>query len=336
MYKFRNDYSEIAHDSVLDALIKAKEEQNIGYGLDHHSANAAKMIKDIFKCPSVDVHFLVGGTQTNMTFISYCLKDYEAVIACKSAHINVHETGSIEATGHKVYTLDGRDGKLYPEDVLKAVSYHSDEHMVKPRLVYISNSTETGTIYKKQELIDLYKVCKENDLLLFIDGARLACALECSENDLEKEDIAKYADAFYLGGTKNGLMFGEALVIVNKDLQIDFRYQIKNKGAMLAKGSVTGIQFEAILKDNLYFEIARNANKMANLLYKYLLDLGYEVDKVYTNQLFVTVNNSLAQKLIDNFGCELWRDLDDRKTIRFVTSFKTKEEDIKALYEFLK
>ncbi|MBO7536576.1 MAG: aminotransferase class V-fold PLP-dependent enzyme, partial [Bacilli bacterium] len=311
MHKFRNDYCEIAHDVVLKALIDNKDYQFTGYGLDEHSQNAAKLIKDLFKAPSADVHFLVGGTQTNLTFISYVLKDYEAVVAVKSGHINVHETGAIEATGHKVYTVDGVDGKLTTSELEKAVKYHCDEHMVKPKLAYISNSTEIGTIYQKEELTSLYNKCHELGLYLFIDGARLACALTSDANDLALDDIAKNCDAFYLGGTKNGLMFGEALVIVNKELQADFRYQIKNKGAMLAKGFISGIQFEAILKDNLYFKIAKNANDTAKLLYEKLISLNLEVDPVYTNQLFVTIKKDLAYKLIEAFGCELWKDLGD-------------------------
>ena len=336
MHKFRNDYCEIAHDAVLKALIDNKDYQFTGYGLDEHSQNAAKLIKDLFKAPSADVHFLVGGTQTNLAFISYVLKDYEAVVAVKSGHINVHETGAIEATGHKVYTVEAIDGKLTVSELEKAVKYHCDEHMVKPKLAYISNSTEIGTIYKKEELVALYNKCHELGLYLFIDGARLACALTSDANDLEVDDIAKYSDAFYLGGTKNGLMFGEALVIVNKDLQADFRYQIKNKGAMLAKGFICGIQFEAILKDNLYFKIAKNANDTAKLLYEKLISLNLEVDPVYTNQLFVKLKKDLAYKLIEAFGCELWKDLGDKLVIRFVTSFNSRVEDIEEVYDYLK
>lgn len=335
MHKFRNDYCEIAHDVVLKALIDNKDYQFSGYGLDEHSQNAAKLIKDLFKAPSADVHFLVGGTQTNLTFISYVLKDYEAVVAVKSGHINVHETGAIEATGHKVYTVESIDGKLTVSELEKAVKYHCDEHMVKPKLAYISNSTEIGTIYQKEELTSLYNKCHELGLYLFIDGARLACALTSDANDLALDDIAKNCDAFYLGGTKNGLMFGEALVIVNKDLQADFRYQIKNKGAMLAKGFISGIQFEAILKDNLYFKIAKSANDTAKLLYERLVSLNFDVDPVYTNQLFVKLKKDLAYKLIEAFGCELWKDLGDKLVIRFVTSFNTKAEDIEEVYNYL-
>ena len=336
MHKFRNDYSEICHDVVLDALLKAKDEQNVGYGLDKHSLNAEKMIKERFKCPGANVHFLVGGTQTNLAFISYVLKDYEAVLAVKSGHINVHEAGSIESTGHKIYTVNGLDGKVRPSDIIDALKVNCDEHMVKIKMVYISNSTEIGTIYKKEELISLYNVCRQNGLYLFMDGARLANALESEVYDLDASDIAKYTDAFYLGGTKNGLMFGEALVIINKDLQTDFRHQIKNKGAMLAKGFINGIQFEAILKDDLYFKIAKNANMCAKKLYQYFIDLGILAMPVYTNQVFITVKKEVGLLMVEKFGCEIWSDLGEELVIRFVTSFNTKLEDVDEVYNYLK
>ena len=207
MHKFRNDYSEIAHEEVINALIKYQDEQNVGYGLDEHSKNAARMIKEIFSCPDADVHFLVGGTQTNMTFISYVLKDYEAVLSATSGHINVHEAGSIEASGHKIICVKTIDAKINLDDLQNVLKKHCDEHMVKPKLVYISNSTETGTIYKKEELKAISKVCKENGLYLFIDGARLGSALTSEVNDVNTSDIKDYADAFYLGGTKKGQLF---------------------------------------------------------------------------------------------------------------------------------
>ena len=207
--------------------------------------------------------------------------------------------------------------------------------MVKPRLVYISNSTETGTIYQRSELEKLSKICKDNNLLLFIDGARLACALVSKANDLSASDIAKYADAFYLGGTKNGLLFGEALVIVNKDLQNDFRRQIKNKGGLLAKGFISGIQFETILENDLYLNMAANANNCAKALYDKLVMLGFKPDPVYTNQVFLEVDSALANKIIDNFGCEVWDVKDKTTVVRFVTSFKTKLEDVDEVYNYL-
>ncbi len=336
MKMFRNDYSEICHKRVLEALNDALNEQNVGYGLDKHSENAKKMIQSLIKNDNASVHFLVGGTQTNMTMISYALKDYEAVIAVATGHINVHETGSIESSGHKILTVTGENGKIRPADIKDVIKNHVDEHMVKPKMVYISNSTEIGTIYKKEELEAIYKTCKENNLYLFIDGARLASALTSKDNDLTMEDVAKNCDSFYLGGTKNGLMFGEALVIINDSLKEDFRFQIKNKGAMLAKGFISGIEFEAILKDNLYFEIAKVANDNAYLLSRKLKELGFKVDEVYTNQVFVTCSNDEACFITNNFGCELWRDLGEEKQVRFVTSFSTRKEDVIELYNTLK
>ncbi len=336
MKMFRNDYSEICHKRVLEALNDALNEQNVGYGLDKHSENAKKMIQSLIKNDNASVHFLVGGTQTNMTMISYALKDYEAVIAVATGHINVHETGSIESSGHKILTVTGENGKIRPADIKDVIKNHVDEHMVKPKMVYISNSTEIGTIYKKEELEAIYKTCKENNLYLFIDGARLASALTSKDNDLTIEDVAKNCDSFYLGGTKNGLMFGEALVIINDSLKEDFRFQIKNKGAMLAKGFISGIEFEAILKDNLYFEIAKGANDNAYLLSRKLKELGFKVDEVYTNQVFVTCSNDEACFITNNFGCELWRDLGEEKQVRFVTSFSTRKEDVIELYNTLK
>lgn len=336
MKMFRNDYSEICHKKVLEALNDALNEQNVGYGLDKHSENAKKMIQSLIKNDNASVHFLVGGTQTNMTMISYALKDYEAVIAVATGHINVHETGSIESSGHKILTVTGENGKIRPADIKDVIKNHVDEHMVKPKMVYISNSTEIGTIYKKDELEAIYKICKENNLYLFIDGARLASALTSKDNDLTIKDVAKNCDSFYLGGTKNGLMFGEALVIINDSLKEDFRFQIKNKGAMLAKGFISGIEFEAILKDNLYFEIAKVANDNAYLLSRKLKELGFKVDEVYTNQVFVTCSNNEACFITNNFGCELWRDLGEEKQVRFVTSFSTRKEDVIELYNTLK
>lgn len=335
MKMFRNDYSELAHDTVLEALLKAKDEQNVGYGLDTHSLNAAMMIQEIFQTDG-DVHFLVGGTQTNMTMISFILKDYEAVIAVKTAHINVHETGSIEGGGHKILTVDGKNGKIYPTDILDVIKCHTDEHMVKPKLVYISNSTEIGTVYKKEELKALHKVCKENGLYLFIDGARLGVALTSKENDLTSSDISKYSDAFYIGGTKNGLLFGEALVIVNKNLREDFRFEIKHKGAMLAKGFGCGIQFEAIMKDGLYFEIAKNANINAYLLEEKLSQLRIKPDPVETNKIFASVDKDLANFMIETFGCEKWIEEKSSTVVRFVTSFKTTKEDVEEAYRLIK
>lgn len=336
MRSFRNDYNEIGHINVLKALTDNIGKINGCYGLDEHSENASKMIKSLIENDDANVFFLEGGTQTNLTMISFILKDYEAVISAKTGHINVHEAGSIEATGHKIIEVEGTDGKIYPSDIQKVMNTYIDEHMVKPKMVYISNSTERGTIYLRDELIALYKICKENDLFLFVDGARLGSALMSRDNDIKISDFGKYCDAFYLGGTKNGLLFGEALVINSSKVSKDFRYHIKNKGAMLAKGYVIGIEYEAILKDNLYFDLAKKANEMAYLLSDKLKELGYLVDKVYTNQVFVTCDNKDAERIIELFNCELWSDLGDKKVVRFVTTYSVTVEDILELYRVLK
>ena len=329
---FKNDYSQIAHERILQAFLKAQNETNDSYGLDKHSVKAKEYIKRAFGSDNLDIHFLVGGTQTNLTVISYILRDYEAVLACFTGHINVHETASIEATGHKIYQVQGVNGKVQPKDIEMALKINNNEHMAKIRMVYISNSTEIGTIYQKDELKALYECCHRNNLYLFIDGARLGVALTSKENDLTPNDLVKYSDVFYIGGTKNGLMIGEALVIVNDELKQDFRYQIKARGAMLAKGFVNGIQFEEVFKDGLYFEIAKYTNDMADLLKE-----GLDKRKIArlsspTNQIFITLPRDVALKITDEFGCELWEDLGDNQQIRLVTSFKTTKEEIEAFF----
>ena len=332
MPSFKNDYGVMAHRRVIEALLKCEDEVNIPYGNDIHSANAEALIKQTFKANDAKVYFLSGGTQANATVISYALRPYEAVISCDSGHINVHETGAVEGTGIKIITVNNVNGKLTVENVKKALKLHTDEHMVKPRMLYISNSTETGTIYSKQELYDLRKVCDENNLYLFLDGARLASALTCEANDVTCEDITATCDVFYVGGTKNGTLSGEAVVLVNKSLQENFRYHIKNKGAMLAKGFVLGIQFEEMFKDGFYFQLAKNANDMAKYIKDNLtkLKINFTIDSP-TNQLFAKFDKQLAQKIIDKYGCELWENNDDNYVIRFVTSYKTSKQDCDEL-----
>ena len=236
MYSFTNDYSEGAHPKILEAMMKENLNQQTGYGLDTHCIHAAELIKKEIGRDDVDVHFLVGGTQTNLLVISAALRPYQAVISTHTGHINVHETGAIEATGHKVLAMESPDGKLSPALVQKALDAHTDEHMVQPKLVYISNSTETGTQYTKAELEALHHICRQNQLYLFMDGARMGSALTSEVNDLTLADIASLVDVFYIGGTKNAALFGEALIICAEALKPDFRFMIKQRGAMLAKG----------------------------------------------------------------------------------------------------
>lgn len=335
IYQFKNDYSQLAHPRIIDALSKFSSEQNIPYGEDYHSENAKKSIQKLFGLNHSEIHFIAGGTQTNMVLISSILRHYEGVLAVDSGHINVHETACVEGQGYKIYTVKGHNGKLSPIDIYEAVRVNNNEHMVKIKMVYISNSTECGTIYSKEELSSLYKACKANDLYLFIDGARLGSALTCKTNDLKPTDIARFSDAFYIGGTKNGLLFGEALVLVNKDLQKDFRYHIKNKGAMLAKGYALGIQFEELFKDNLFFEIAESANEKAEQIRSLLASLNIPYIDAPTNQVFATFDRKLALHLIDRYGLELWEDNKEKMVVRFVTSFLTKQEDIDELKQYL-
>ena len=313
-------------------------EQAEGYGMDRHSKAAAESIRRLLGegSENVDIHFFCGGTQTNLTAISAFLRPHEAAVAAETAHICVHETGAIEATGHKILTVPTTDGKLWPEGIQKVLDVHlNNEHMVKPRLVKISNSTEIGTIYKRQELEILNFFCRENKLLLYIDGARMGSALTAKGNDLSLADIRRLTDAFYIGGTKNGALLGEALVISNDALKGDFRYNIKQKGGLMAKGRTLGIQFEELFKDNLFFELAKHANAMAQLIVTELKKNGYDFfTDSPSNQIFPILPNDLIEKLQKNWLFYVWRKVDEKRSaIRLVTSWATKEEKIT---EFLK
>ena len=335
MYSFTNDYSEGAHPGILEALINANLEQNKGYGLDTHCLRAAELIKKECGRNDIDVHFLVGGTQTNMTAIAHALRPYQAVISAATGHINVHETGAVEATGHKVYTLPSEDGKLTPELIKKALIFHQDEHFVQPKMVYISNTTELGTQYTKEELSKISHFCRQHDLFLFLDGARLGAALTSPVNDLTMADIAELTDLFYIGGTKNGALFGEALVISHPDLKKDFRYMIKQRGGMLAKGFTLGIQFEVLFENGLFYELAEHANRMATLLRKEFENRGFSfLAPSYSNQVFPIVTDAAAEKLAEKYTFNIERDLENgTKAIRLVTSWATKET---AVREFIR
>lgn len=338
MYSFTNDYSEGAHENILKALLESNLKQSAGYGLDEYSNKAKDILKNVLKNDEADIHFIPGGTQVNLICISSFLKQYEAAIAADTGHIAVHETGAIESCGHKVITANSNDGKLTVDKVEKILKIHTDEHMVKPRLVYISNSTEIGTIYKKQELIDLYTYCKEKDLLLFIDGARMGSAITSAENDLQLSDLVNLCDAFYIGGTKNGALFGEALIICNESLKKDFRYNIKQKGALLAKGRLLGIQFMELFKDDLFFKLAKHANEMASLLQDALIEENYKLlIKSPTNQIFPILPNSSIEKLREKYSFNTWEEYDENHTvIRLVTSWATEKEKVLDFIEDMK
>ncbi len=336
MYQFINDYSEGCLPQVLDALIKTNLDSTPGYGTDSYCEAAREKIKAQFACPNAAVHFLVGGTQTNFTAISAFLRPWEAVISAKTAHIFVHETGAVEARGHKIYAVETPDGKLTPQHIRQAVQAHqigTDEHMVLPRMVYISEATELGTVYTKDELMAIYEVCQELKLFLYVDGARLGTALESDECDLLCTDLAQLCDAFYIGGTKNGLLFGEALVIVNPELQPYFRNMIKQNGGMLAKGRLLGVQFSAFLEDELWLKAARHANRMAKQISQSFVSAGYPLYSASsTNQVFVVLPIATAKALDREFGFEFSDRYDETHAVyRFVTSWATTQEAVDAL-----
>ena len=331
-YLFRNDYSFGAHPKVLAALAETNLEGNIGYGDDHYCDRAKALIRDLCRCPQAEVEFLIGGTQVNATAIAAFLRPWEGVICAESAHINGHEVGAVEATGHKLLPIrTGPDGKLTPEQIAPILERHRDVHLVKPRLVEIADATESGMVYTKAELTALSAYCRANDLLLFLDGARLGAALSSSKNDLTLPDLAGLTDAFTIGGTKNGALMGEALVITNPALQPDFFRIKKQMGAVLAKGWLLGAQFEALLKDGLYFEMARHANTMAARLQAGLKSLGWQlwVDSP-TNQVFAVVDDAAKARLDRLCAYEDWCPAQEtgRTVIRFVTCFATAPEDV--------
>ena len=330
MINFKNDYNKIAHKNILEAMLKYSDEANVGYGLDEHSQNASNLIKKHLS-RDADVHFLVGGTSANKVVIAHTLKPYEAVISVKTGHICVHETGAIEATGHKIITVDGVNGKITPEEIEEVVKTHTDEHMVYPRMVYITQATEIGTLYTKEELIRISECCKKHDLYLFLDGARLAVGLD--KSDITLADLSLYTDVFYIGGTKNGAMLGEAVVVLNEDIKKSFRFSIKQHGGMYAKGFVAGIQFEELFKDGLYFKLGHNSNETAKLLANGLTERGIKLEyEAVTNQLFVCVSNSLYDKLSEFVLFELWADKGEEKVIRFVTNFSTTVLELKEFF----
>jgi threonine aldolase len=337
MISFLNDYSEGAHPRVLEMLARANFEQNAGYGEDVHSQRAKEYIKKSIGRNDVDIHFIPGGTQTNLVVISSFLRPHHCVISAETGHINVHETGAIEATGHKVVVAAGEQGKLTSESIQAVIDHHSDEHMVLPKMVYLSNSTELGTVYTKKQLTAIHELCKKNGLLLFLDGARLASALTCKENDLTLGDIARLVDVFYIGGTKNGALLGEALVICREELKEEFRYLIKQRGALLAKGFVMGIQFEALFQDNLYFELGKHANEMAEKLAVILKNCGYSFYvRPCTNQLFPILPVKTVDKLLQEFKFYVQNEVDERHyAVRLVTSWATTRESVDKFQDFL-
>ena len=337
MILFNCDYSEGAHPSVLQKLIQTNLEQTPGYGADAYCRQAAHQIQQACHAPQADVHFLCGGTQTNLTVIAACLRPYQCVLSADSGHINVHETGAIEATGHRIYPLPAKEGKITAEQISRACQSHwadeNPEFAPQPKLVYLSFPTEYGTLYTKAELSAIRRVCDENNLFLFIDGARLGYGLAAKENDVTLPDIAAIADVFYIGGTKLGALLGEAVVITNAKLKKDFRYFMKQKGAILAKGRVLGLQFSALFENNLYLQLARHANEMALQIRHVCEAAGFSSPyQSPTNQQFFIIPNKILAKLEENYVFSHIRAINRNETlIRICTSGATREEDLKQL-----
>lgn len=331
MFSFKNDYGEGAHPNILRAMLEYNEGQEEGYGLDRHSRNAITLLRQEVGDKEAEIHLLSGGTQTNLIAISSFLRPHEACICAASGHIATHETGAIEATGHKLLTIQAKEGKLTPETIRPVLVEHHFEHMVKPRLVYISNPTELGTVYSRDELVELSEFCRERDLLLYADGARLGAALAVEEANLTLEEMYNLTDAFFIGGTKLGALLGEALIVRNSGLKRELRYLIKQRGGLLAKGRVLGIQFETLFHDNLYFDLARHGNRMAGWLAGELGQHGCEflIDSP-TNQIFPIMDNRVIEQLTASFEFYVWEKIDTtRSAIRLVTSWATPEEAVR-------
>lgn len=331
MYNFKNDYSEGGHPDILNKLIETNLVQHLGYGEDNYSLQAKELLKKKINNPDAAIYFLSGGTQTNLLVVSTLLQIHEAVISAKTGHIYTHETGAIEATGHRVITVDTNDGKLKSSDIQKILhEYSLRPHVVKPKMVYISNSTEIGTIYTKTELEQLSEFCKSHSLLLFLDGARLGNALIAENNDLNLSDIARLTDAFYIGGTKNGALLGEAVVFNNPHLAPEFDYVLKQKGALLAKGRLLGIQFLELFKEDLYFELAAHANKMAMKIARAVKENGYSfLTNSTTNQIFPILPREIIDKLGKKYLFYEWAVIDENKSaIRLITSWATDESKV--------
>lgn len=337
-FSFKNDYSEGGHPNILQALLQHNLDQQAGYGEDEYSVKAKEAIKRKMNKEDAEIFFVSGGTQANLIVISSILKPYQCVISAATGHILNNETGAIEATGHKVLGIETPDGKLRPADIIPVLENHQNvPHQVMPKLVYISNSTELGTVYHKKELKELSDFCKERHLFLFMDGARLGHGLTSEASDLTLENIAELTDVFYLGGTKNGALIGEAIVLNNPDLQEDFAFNIKQKGALLAKGRLLGIQFLELMKNDLYFDLARHANQQAMKIKKALQQRGVSfLSDTFTNQIFPIVSHHLIEVLSEGFEFYVWKKIDDQfSAIRLITSWNTPDEAVDRFIEII-
>lgn len=339
---FQSDYMEGAHPALIKKLVETNLFHTQGYGQDNFSEEARNLIRKSCNAPNAEVQFLVGGTQTNATIIDCLLKSWQGVICADSGHIQVHEAGAIEFTGHKVLPLESKNGKIFAQQIESYISdFYNDgnwQHMVEPGMIYISQPTEFGTLYSKKELTEISEICHLHKIPLFIDGARLAYALGSKENDVSLTDLAKFSDAFYIGGTKCGALFGEAVVLPNPKLIPHFITQIKQHGALLAKGRILGIQFAELLKNNLYFEIGKSADIFATKIQEKLIEKGF---KLYfnspTNQIFFIIENSKLEKLSQKVMYSFMEKYDENHSIiRFCTSWATTKEDVEKLCEVIR
>lgn len=338
LYNFMNDYNECAHERILEAIAQANRDQDDSYGLDRRCANARMLIQARLGAKS-DVHFLVGGTQANLTIIAASIQPYQGVVCAECGHINVHETGAIEATGHKVLPLPTEHGKISAAQIAQYVAAHyadaTAEHMVQPGMVYLSQPTEVGTVYKKCELEAISSVCKQYDMPLYIDGARLGNSFAAEGADVFLPELAQFASAFSIGGTKMGALFGEALVINDPAIKKDFRYHMKQRGGMLAKGRLLGIQFETLFKDGLYDEIGRHAVLQAQRIAAGVQAKGYALFVASpSNQVFPILPRGLLQTLAMGFGYAFWQTYDEQNdVVRFCTSWATPPQMVDALLQ---
>ncbi|MDR6524973.1 threonine aldolase [Chryseobacterium rhizosphaerae] len=337
-FSFKNDYSEGCHPNILQTLLQCNLEQQAGYGEDEYSLKAKELIKEKIKKADSEVYLVSGGTQANLIVISSILKPYQCAISASSGHVLNNETGAIEATGHKILSIETEDGKLRPSDIIPVLESHKNvPHQVMPKLVYISNSTELGTIYQAKELEELSDFCRQNRLYLFMDGARLGHGLTSEISDLTLERVAELTDIFYLGGTKNGALIGEAIVINTISLQENFAFNIKQKGALLAKGRLLGIQFLELMKDDLYFDLAKHANQQAMKIKNAFRSKGVQfLADTYTNQIFPIVSNELIKVLSESFDFFVWKKVnEDFSAIRLITSWNTGDDAVNSFIEII-
>ena len=341
MISFENDYNTGAHPKILERLMQTNMEPLSGYGTDKYCQSAADKIKSACNCPQAQIHFLVGGTQTNAVVISSMLSSFEGVVAADTGHVSLHEAGAIECTGHKVLNVPNHQGKIDGDELKEYLeTFFSDdnrEHMVFPGMVYISHPTEYGTLYSKAELVHIEKICKEDNIPLYIDGARLGYGLMSKETDVTLADIAALCDVFYIGGTKMGALCGEAVVFTRNNSPKHFTTIVKQHGALLAKGRLLGVQFDALFTDNLYGEIGAHGIEMAMLLKDMLKEKGCDFYlESPTNQQFVILENQVLEKLKIEVAFSFWEKADESHTVvRFATGWSTTREDIEKLGEFL-